>query len=234
MRKRLIAIILITALLPFFSTPVASAEKKVQTKRIDLANSKQAKNVKCQTTSAIGRTPSDVPIPQRVLTPRQLKKMMSEIVIDTNCGQIVISPLHQQARVTLTAITTLIKAGFYDKSLCHRLTTSGLYVLQCGDPTATGRGGPNFTFGVENLPANKSGNYPAGVVAMANSGTPNSNGSQFFIVYEETTLPPNYTIWGRVSKGLDVVKLVAQAGVRDGSSDGAPKQAIAIEKIYTR
>jgi peptidyl-prolyl cis-trans isomerase B (cyclophilin B) len=234
MRKRLITALLLALLLPFLSTPMASAEKKLQTKKSDIDNSKASKKLKCQATSAISRTPEDVPIPERVLTTRQIKKSMREIVIDTNCGQIVISPLHRHARVTLTALSTLIKAGFYKKSLCHRLTTSGFYVLQCGDPTATGRGGPNFTYGVENLPSDKEGNYPAGVVAMANSGTSNSNGSQFFIVYQESTLPANYTIWGRVKKGLNVVKLVAQAGVRDGSGDGAPKQPIAIETIYTR
>lgn len=234
MHKQLITALVLALLLPFLSTPTASAERKLQTKKFDVANSKTPKNLKCQATSAVGRTPKDVPIPERVLTPRQIKKSMREIIIDTNCGQIVISPLHRQARVTLTALSTLIKARFYENTLCHRLTTSGFYVLQCGDPTATGRGGPNFTYGVENLPSDNEGNYPAGVVAMANSGTPNSNGSQFFIVYQESTLPPNYTIWGRVKKGLDVVKLVAQAGVRDGSGDGAPKQPIAIETIYTR
>jgi peptidyl-prolyl cis-trans isomerase B (cyclophilin B) len=234
MRKRLMIALVLSLMLPFLATPMASAEKKLQTKRIDIVNSKTSKNLKCQATSAVGRTPKDVPIPERVLTARQIKKSMREIIIDTNCGQIVISPLHQQARITLTALSTLIKSGFYENTLCHRLTTSGFYVLQCGDPTATGRGGPNFTFGVENLPSAKEGNYPAGVVAMANSGTPNSNGSQFFIVYEASTFPPNYTIWGRVIKGLDVVKLVAKSGVRDGGVDGAPKQPIAIEKMYTR
>ena len=76
-------------------------------------------------------------------------------------------------------------------------------------------------------------NYPAGVVAMANSGA-NTNGSQFFIVYEDTSLPPSYTIWGKVTQGLDIVQSVAKEGVIDGKSDGLPKRTIAIEKVKVR
>lgn len=211
------------------SNPGNSANKSVQTKQV-----KSTKAIKCQATTAIAHTPVDVPMPKKVMTARQLKKMMKLLVIETNCGNIVIEPFIDQARVTLTAVTTLARGGFYDKSLCHRLTTNGIYVLQCGDPTATGGGGPSFTFGVENLPNNVANNYPEGVVGMANSGRPDSNGSQFFIVYKDSTLPPNYTIWGRVISGLDVVKEVAKSGVKDGSTDGNPKQVIAIERITTR
>ena len=82
----------------------------------------------------------------------------------------------------------------------------------------------------ENLPIYDTNDYPAGTIAMANSG-PNTNGSQFFIVYKDTTLPAGYTIWGQVTKGLDVVKRVATAGVLGGGSDGTPKQTIAIESV---
>lgn len=210
-----------------------SSNKSIQAKQVK-STKVNTKAVKCQSTAAIAHAPIDVPIPKKVMTPRQLKKMMKQLVIDTNCGEIVIEPFIDQARVTLTAVTALAKGGFYDKSLCHRLTTNGIYVLQCGDPTATGGGGPNFTFGVENLPGNVANNYPEGVVGMANSGRPDSNGSQFFIVYKDSTLPPNYTIWGRVISGLDIVKEVAKSGVKDGSSDGQPKQVIAIERVFTR
>jgi len=122
---------------------------------------------------------------------------------------------------------------FFDQTLCHRLTTENIYVLQCGDPTATGLGGPNFTYRDENLPTNAEANYPAGVVAMANSGQ-NTNGSQFFIVYADTSLPPSYTIWGKVTKGLEIVQMVAKSGVLDGKKDGSPKQKIGIEKVKVR
>ncbi len=130
----------------------------------------------------------------------------------------------------MTALTALAKAGYFNNTLCHRLTTSGLYVLQCGDPTATGTGGPGFTFKDENLPKNVVNNYSAGTVAMANSG-PSTNGSQFFLVYANTTLAPSYTIWGQITTGLDIVKAIAAAGVKGGGADGAPAQTIAIEKV---
>ena len=136
----------------------------------------------------------------------------------------------EKAPFTLTSIAALAQGGYYDDSLCHRLTTQGLFVLQCGDPTATGSGGPQFTFPDENFPVNELNNYPAGTVAMANSG-PNTNGSQFFLVYEDTTLAPSYTIWGTITSGLDIVKAVAKAGAVGGAPDGKPAKTIAIQKV---
>ncbi|MFD0995487.1 peptidyl-prolyl cis-trans isomerase B (cyclophilin B) [Pseudoclavibacter chungangensis] len=120
---------------------------------------------------------------------------------------------------------SLSQSGYYDDTACHRLTTEGLYVLQCGDPEGTGQGGPGYTWGpIENAPAD--GVYPAGTIAMARTQDPNSMGSQFFIVYEDTTLPTDgggYTIFGTVTSGLDELRsqIVAQ-GVQGGASDGAP------------
>lgn len=207
----------------------SSADEKIKPQKVN----KSIKGERCKPTDAIGHAPTDVVIPERVLTSREIARAMKQIVLDTNCGDIVIQP-NYRARVALTAMNALIRGGFYDMSLCHRLTTDKLFVLQCGDPTATGRGGPNFTYGVENLPELGEGNYPEGTVAIANSGTPNSNGSQFFIVYQDTTLPPNYTIFGRVIRGLDIVKMVAREGTRSGTGDGAPKQVIAIERAWIR
>jgi peptidyl-prolyl cis-trans isomerase B (cyclophilin B) len=119
----------------------------------------------------------------------------------TNCGEIVIQANGKGAPITVTALAALANGGFYNKTLCHRLTTNIIYVLQCGDPTGTGKGKPNFSYRDENLPQAVQTNYPAGTVAMANSGA-NTNGSQFFIVYEDTSMDPDYTIWGRVTKGL--------------------------------
>jgi len=129
-------------------------------------------------------------------------------------------------------MATLAKGKYFDGSLCHRLTTSGIFVLQCGDPTATGSGGPGFQYPDENLPANALNNYPAGTVAMANSG-PGTNGSQFFLVYADTTLGPDYTIWGKITKGLDIVQAIAKAGVVGGGGDGTPAQTIALLKVTT-
>lgn len=151
-----------------------------------------------------------------------------ELVLDTNCGEIVIDTEADAAPETVNAMLFLAQEGYFDSTLCHRLTTEGIKVLQCGDPTATGTGGPGFTIPDENLPADGDTNYPAGTVAMANAG-PGTSGSQFFLVYEDTTLPPNYTIWGQVSSGLDVVERVAGAGVEGGGTDGAPAAPIGIE-----
>lgn len=121
----------------------------------------------------------------------------------------------------------LAQANFYDGTACHRLTTEGLFVLQCGDPDGTGAGGPGYSYGpVENAPSD--GLYPAGTLAMARqSGDGYSNGSQFFIVYEDTTLPDDsaggYTVIGHVTSGLDeLTTAITDAGTADGSSDGAP------------
>lgn len=153
--------------------------------------------------------------------------------LNTNCGQIVIAADGKSAPLTVLAMTALAKGGFFDQSLCHRLTTSGLYVLQCGDPSATGSGGPAFSYPDENLPQYAQNDYPAGIVAMANSGA-NTNGSQFFLVYQDTTLPPSYTRWGVITKGLNILKTIAAAGVVGGGTDGTPNQAIAINSISVR
>ena len=95
-------------------------------------------------------------------------------------------------------------------------------------PAGDGTGGPGYTVPDENLPADGEANYPAGTVAMANAG-PGTDGSQFFIVYEDTTLPGDYTIWGTVTSGLDIVQEIASVGVEDGGVDGAPRQPVFIE-----
>ena len=179
----------------------------------------------CKPTTAVGHTPIVVNEPKKMD-----KGRIGKFTLITNCGKIVITTDGVNAPVTLTHLTALAKANYFNGSLCHRLTTQGLYVLQCGDPTATGTGGPGFTYQDENLPKDVANNYPAGTVAMANSG-PSTNGSQFFLVYADTRLSPAYTIWGQITTGLDIVKAVAAAGVKDGGADGTPAQTFAIEKI---
>lgn len=184
--------------------------------------------VKCVATKAIGHTP-------KVVKPiaKPFTKLPKTFTLNTNCGTIVITTVGNKAPWTLTEMSTLAKAGYFDGSLCHRLTTAGIYVLQCGDPTATGTGGPGFTYPDENLPANALNNYPAGTVAMANSG-PGTNGSQFFLVFADTTLGPDYTIWGKITKGLEIVQAIAKAGVKGGGSDGTPNTKIALTKVRVR
>ena len=181
--------------------------------------------IKCAPTKAVGHTPPSVAPADKVL-----KRIPRTFTFVTNCGNIVVTTVGTKAPITLTQLSTLARGGYFNNSLCHRLTTQGLYVLQCGDPTATGGGGPNFTYRDENLPAEGLNNYPAGTVAMANSG-PGTNGSQFFLVFADTTLGANYTIWGTVTQGLEIVKAIAKAGVKGGGADGAPSQQIEIKRV---
>lgn len=192
------------------------------------APTKKPAPVICKPTNAKAHTVKNI-------TPPEVKPPFKNrtFTFTTNCGDIVIQANGKGAPITVTALAALANGGFYNKTFCHRLVTDEIYVLQCGDPTGTGRGGPNFTYRDENLPQAVEANYPAGTVAMANSGA-NTNGSQFFIVYEDTSMNPNYTIWGRVIKGLEIVKAIAKEGVVDGTSVGMPKQMIAIEKVRVR
>jgi len=159
---------------------------------------------------------------------------VSEFSLDTNCGLIKFAT-DSNAPTTSGTIAWLANQGFYNNTSCHRLTTQGIFVLQCGDPAGDGTGSPGFSFADENLPtagADGTHVYPRGTVAMANSG-PNTNGSQFFLVYQDSPLPPNYSVWGQITEGLDVLDNVASAGVLDGSSDGLPAQAVVISKAST-
>jgi peptidyl-prolyl cis-trans isomerase B (cyclophilin B) len=158
----------------------------------------------------------------------------SEFNIETNCGVIKFAA-DANAPTTVGTIAWLANQGFYNNTSCHRLTTQGIFVLQCGDPAGDGTGSPGFSFADENLPtAGADGTYvyPRGTVAMANSG-PNTNGSQFFLVYQDSPLPPNYSVWGQITDGLDVLDNVASAGVLDRTSDGLPAQAVVISKAST-
>jgi peptidyl-prolyl cis-trans isomerase B (cyclophilin B) len=152
--------------------------------------------------------------------------------IDTTCGKVTIELDGKKAPQAVSAMLTLGKAGYFDNSPCHRLVTSGIFVLQCGDPTGTGSGGPGFSYGpVENAPAGDL--YKTGTVAMARQGgNAKSMGSQFFLVYKDSTIPSDaaggYTVLGSITKGLDVVTKVADGGVSGGATDGAPTRAVSI------
>jgi len=154
----------------------------------------------------------------------------AEFSIITNLGEIVIETFPDKAPLTVNALASLAQDNYFNNTICHRLTTEGIFVLQCGDPTGTGAGGPNFNIPDENLPQPIENNYPAGTVAMANAG-PGTSGSQFFLVYQDTTLGPNYSIWGKITKGLQIVQSVASQGVNGGGSDGAPAQSVTIESV---
>lgn len=135
------------------------------------------------------------------------------VTVKTNLGDLGLTLDASKAPCTTNSFAYLAAKKYFNNTKCHRLTTGGegsLRVLQCGDPTATGSGGPGYKFANENTTGAK---YTRGVLAMANAGA-NTNGSQFFIVYGDSTeLPADYTIFGKVTSGMDVVDRVAKAGV---------------------
>ena len=130
---------------------------------------------------------------------------------------------------------SLSKNGFYENVSCHRLVTSGIYVLQCGDPSGDGTGGPGYNWGpIENAP--DADLYTEGVLAMARrGGVDSSMGSQFFIVYQDSTIPSDsvggYTVFGSITGGLDLVKAIAESGTIDGSSDSSPLDEVLISSV---
>jgi peptidyl-prolyl cis-trans isomerase B (cyclophilin B) len=181
------------------------------------AQAAKPSKILCKPTTAKPHAPMKTNPPQTVA-----KKLPKQLILRTNCGVVEIA-LDPKAPFTVTQISALARAGFY--------------MLQCGDPTAQGNGGPGFTYGDENLPIGQALPYPAGTVAMANSGpqNPNSNGSQFFLVFADSpALGPSYTIWGKITKGLDVLKFIASKGVDDPSGIGKPKIKVAIESAIVR
>ncbi|WP_030243662.1 peptidylprolyl isomerase [Streptomyces sp. NRRL S-455] len=162
--------------------------------------------------------------------------------MDTTCGEIDIALKASAAPHTVNSFNFLAGKGYFDHSKCHRLTNQGIYVLQCGDPQGTGMGGPGYTIPDENLKDKslKGGVYPAGTVAMANQYNAqtkqgrNSGGSQFFLVYQDSQLPPDYTPFGTVSEaGMKVLQKIAKAGAQGPdpqTGNTAPNATVVINK----
>jgi peptidyl-prolyl cis-trans isomerase B (cyclophilin B) len=192
----------------------------------------------CANPTSKARTPGTLKQPKSVD-----KKLAATMTINTNCGVIKIA-MNPAAPQTVTNMAALARAKYFDKSFCHRLTTEGIFVLQCGDPSAQGNGSPGTWKGYkdENLPKGTGITYPAGTVAMANSGK-NTNGSQFFLVYKDTVLPAKYTIWGKITSGLPLLLEIEKVGaykVDQTSSkayytgDGYPVQPVEIKSVTVR
>ncbi|MFE6665640.1 peptidylprolyl isomerase [Streptomyces sp. NPDC057697] len=165
------------------------------------------------------------------------KKASYTMSLKTSQGDIAFTMDAGKTPHTTNSFKALADKGFFDGTKCHRLTTEGIFVLQCGDPKGDGTGGPGYTIPDENLTAlGKAGKdgrvtYPAGTVAMANTGQAHTGGSQFFLVYKDSKLPPTYTPFGTMDEAsLKAVKDVGAAGVAGGAADGAPKKAVDISK----
>jgi peptidyl-prolyl cis-trans isomerase B (cyclophilin B) len=150
------------------------------------------------------------------------------VSIETSAGDLEATLDADSAPCTVNSFTSLASQGYFDDTTCHRLTTEGIFVLQCGDPDASGMGGPGYSFPDE-LAGDET--YGPGTLAMANSG-PDTNGSQFFIVYGESPLPPDYTVFGTVAEeGVGIVEEIAAEGAEGGAPDGPPATPVDIEFV---
>jgi peptidyl-prolyl cis-trans isomerase B (cyclophilin B) len=159
----------------------------------------------------------------------------------TDQGNVGLLLANNESPCTVNSFVSLAQQKFFDNTKCHRLTTSPtLSVLQCGDPSGNGSGGPGYQFANEypsdqykpDDPAVREPVvYPRGTLAMANAG-PNTNGSQFFMVYKDTQLPPEYTVFGKIQQdGLATLDKVAKGGVVGGGQDGSPVTEVTIKSV---
>jgi cyclophilin family peptidyl-prolyl cis-trans isomerase len=145
--------------------------------------------------------------------------------IETTAGTMSAELFPKEAPNTVNNFVFLARDGFYENVIFHRVIKG--FMIQGGDPTGTGSGGPGYKFRDE--PVNRK--YSRGILAMANAG-PNTNGSQFFLVYADTSLPPSYTVFGKFdAAGRRVVADIAKAGTADGGADGAPKKDVVIKSV---
>lgn len=204
-----------------------AAKIKLPTKRIK--EPKRSKPLPNPTSCKYGAAAKGETVAKKVAKPKNGKvpsKGTVNVTLHSTAGDIPLTLDRSMAPCTVNSMLNLIKQKFFDGSSCHRLSIQGLQMLQCGDPTGTGQGGPGYSFKDEVYKGLK---YGRGVVAMANAG-PNTNGSQFFMVFGEAKLPPQYTVFGSISDaGLKVLDTVAHGGVdpqsaaQSGAQDGSGK-----------
>lgn len=167
--------------------------------------------------------PADPPSTTNVATKGEVTA-----TLHMTAGDVTLTLDRAQAPCTVNSFVSLAEQGYYDDTVCHRLVDHGIFILQCGDPTATGTGGPGYTIPDE---VDKAVTYPAGTIAMAKRQAPNTGGSQFFLVWADTELPPEYTVFGTMDQaGLDVVGGIAAQGV-DGVDGMSPIAEARIQSV---
>lgn len=168
-------------------------------------------------TTDVGTPPAEVPT-----------SGTAELTMTTNAGPIGLTLDQATAPCASASTVHLAQQGFFDGTPCHRLTSGGLSVLQCGDPSGTGTGGPSYEFPTQVTGAET---YPRGTLAMANAGQ-GTDGSQFFLVYADSQLSPDYTVVGTIDEaGLETLDAIAAAGIEGGAPDGAPAEPVTIETV---
>ncbi|WP_199434844.1 peptidylprolyl isomerase [Qaidamihabitans albus] len=201
------------------SPPSSAGEQELQipTERIDVPERPEplAGPVNCEYPASDQPAAKEVEPPDGANVPAE---GTVDVTLQSTAGDIPLTLDRALAPCTVNSFVSLAEQGYYTDTACHRLGTTGLQMLQCGDPSGTGSGGPGYQFADEVFPELK---YGRGVLAMANSG-PDTNGSQFFMVYGDAPLDPSYTVFGTISdEGLSVLDKVARAG-DDGSFDPSP------------
>ena len=169
-----------------------------------------------------------------VLPPPPTPTVSGELTatMKTDRGTVAFTLDAEGAPCASQSFVTLAEQDYFDDTPCHRLTEGGLSVLQCGDPTGTGTGGPGYQFAEENL---EGATYPRGTIAMAKSSAPGSTGSQFFLVYADSALPPEYTVVGKITKGLRVLDKIAAGGIgpADAGGNTPPERKVQIQDLTT-
>jgi peptidyl-prolyl cis-trans isomerase B (cyclophilin B) len=193
----------------------------------------------CQYTPSQDKPAKPVKLPRTGKIPNDPAQVSASMATDQ--GNIGLMLANNESPCTVNSFASLAGQGFFNNTKCHRLTTSAnLGVLQCGDPKGDGTGGPGYQFANEyptnqfppNDPqAQQPMLYPRGTIAMANAG-PNTNGSQFFLVYKDSELPPQYTVFGTIqADGLTTIDKIAKAGVAGGGEDGEPATPVNVKSI---
>ncbi len=217
MRKSL-SITSLAILFSIFLIPAVSAEHKVK-------NVNKEAVVNCDYSAISSHNSKKIALPDKVL-----KRFPKFIELETNCGLLVIRTDNAAAPRAVTFMTSLVQQKYFDETSCHRLTTDVTSFIQCGDPTGTGMGDKVYTYQKENLPR-KSGKYREGSVAIQNR---DGISSQFLLFYDETTLAPNHSIWGKVIHGMEILEYIAEGGVTGGGTDGAPVRSLIIKRAIIR
>jgi peptidyl-prolyl cis-trans isomerase B (cyclophilin B) len=217
MRKSL-SITSLAILFSIFLIPAVSAEHKVKNVNKEAA-------VNCDYSAISSHNSKKIALPDKVL-----KRFPKFIELETNCGLLVIRTDNAAAPRAVTFMTSLVQQKYFDETSCHRLTTDVTSFIQCGDPTGTGMGDKVYTYQKENLPR-KFGKYREGAVAIQNR---DGISSQFLLFYDDTTLAPNHSIWGKVIHGMEILEYIAEGGVTGGGTDGAPVRSLIIKRAIIR
>ncbi|HEY0639157.1 MAG TPA: peptidylprolyl isomerase [Pseudonocardiaceae bacterium] len=207
------------------TTPPAAAQQESEQPSEPPTSAPAPSNGECAYTPTGQQAAKPVEVPAQPTS----RTGTAAVTLQTNNGPIGLTLDLAAAPCTANSFVHLARSKFYDGSPCHRLVASETFrILQCGDPTGQGNGGPGYNIPDElpttlaPAPSGGASVYPRGVIAMANTGQPNSGGSQFFLVFGDTFLPPDYTIFGTIDQGgLAVLDTIGAAG-DDGSLDGGP------------